>query len=172
MMVAGLPKTRTNVDADKIALSEARASLASIRDRILALADTDSDAYGKVMDAFRLPKASEDEKSARTRAIQAATRGATDAPLETLRTAAEAMKLARVVAERGNPSAASDVRVALELLEAAAAGATANVEVNLSSMIDEAYRKTTASAVIELTNQITEDAAAARGALQAPSAAS
>src|SRR5688500_4865272 len=99
MMVAGLPRTRTNVDADKIALSEARAALASIRDRILALADTDSDAYGKVMDAFRLPKASEDDKSARKQAIQAATRGATDAPLETLRTAAEAMKLARVVSE-------------------------------------------------------------------------
>jgi methenyltetrahydrofolate cyclohydrolase len=172
MMVAGLPRTRTNVDTDKVALSEARASLASIRDRILALADTDSEAYGKVMDAFRLPKASEDLKSARTQAIQTATRGATDAPLETLRTAAEAMKLARVVAERGNPSAASDVRVALELLEATSAGATANVEVNLSSMTDEAYRKATASAVVELTNQITEDAAAARGALQAPSAAS
>jgi glutamate formiminotransferase/formiminotetrahydrofolate cyclodeaminase len=172
MMVAGLPRTRTNVDADKIALSEARAALASIRDRILALADTDSDAYGKVMDAFRLPKASEDDKSARKQAIQAATRGATDAPLETLRTVAEAMTLARVVAERGNPSAASDVRVALELLEAASAGATANVEVNLSSMTDEAYRMATASAVVELTNRITEDAAAARGALQAPSAAS
>jgi formiminotetrahydrofolate cyclodeaminase len=123
------------------------------------------------MQAFRMPKASDDEKSVRKQAIQSATRTATDAPLETLRTAAEGMKLARIVAEYGNPSAASDVRVALELLEATAAGATANVEVNLSSLTDEAYRKATAAAVVELTNKITEDAAAARGAL-APAAAS
>jgi formiminotetrahydrofolate cyclodeaminase len=172
MMVAGLPKTRGKSDHEKIALSEARAALSSVRDRILALADTDSEAYAKVMDAFRLPKASEDEKSARKRAVQTAMRGATDAPLETLRTAAEAMKLARTVAECGNPSAASDVRVALELLEAASAGATANVEINLSALSDEAYRTSTASAVLELTNEITENAAAARGALQTPSAAS
>ena len=171
MMVAGLARTRHNVDAEKIALSEARAALSSVRDRILALADTDSEAYGKVMEAFRLPKASDDQKSTRKAAIQTATRGATDAPLETLRTVAEAAKLARTVAEYGNPSAASDVRVALELLEAASAGATANVEVNLASLTDEAYRQTTASAVIELTNQITEHAAASRGAL-APAAAS
>ena len=171
MMVAGLSKTRGQADTAKVALAEARASLSSVRDRILALADTDSQAYGHVMDAFRLPKASEAEKGGRREAIQTAMRGATDAPLDTLRTAAEAMKLARTVAEYGNPSAASDVRVALELLEAAAAGATANVDINLSSLTDEAYRKTAASAVVELTNQITEDAAAARSALQAPSAA-
>jgi len=171
MMVAGLPKSRTNADSDKVALSESRAALSSVRDRMLALADTDSDAYGKVMTAFRLPKASDEEKSAKKQAIQTATRGATDAPLETLRTAAEAMQFARTVAEFGNPSAASDVRVALELLEAASAGATANVEVNLSSLTDEGYRKTTASSVLELTNEITENAAAARAAL-APAAAS
>ncbi len=171
MMVAGLSKTRGNVDTEKVALSEARASLSSVRERMLALADTDSQAYGKVMEAFRLPKTSDAEKSGWREAIQTAMRGATDAPLDTLRTAAEAMKLARTVAEYGNPSAASDVRVALELLEAAAAGATANVDINLSSLTDESYRKTAASAVVELTNQITEAAAAARSALQAPTGA-
>ena len=165
MMVAGLAKSHTDADAEKVALSEARAALSSVRNRILALADTDSDAFNQVMAAFRLPKASDDEKSARKQAIQTATRVATDAPLETLRTAAEAMKHARTVAHYGNRSAVSDVRVALELLEATAAGAIANVEINLATLEDDAYRKATASAVMELTNGITENAAAARSAL-------
>ena len=69
------------------------------------------------------------------------------------------------MAEYGNRSAASDVRVALELLEAAAAGAAANVEINLVSLDDEGYKKSTASDVLDRTNQLTEDAAAARAAL-------
>jgi len=165
MMVAGLAKTRTNADTEKAALGQARAALTSVRGRMLALADTDSDAFDQVMAAFRLPKGSEDEKGRRNQAIQIATRAATDAPLETLRTAAEAMQHARTIATHGNRSAVSDVRVALELLEAAAAGATANVETNLITLEDESYRKTTASAVIDLTNGITETAAAARAAL-------
>ena len=91
---------------------------------------------------------------------------ATDAPLETLRVALEAARQARVVAHCGNPSASSDVRVALELLEAAAAGATANVEINLTSVNDQAYQKRVASAVMDLSNQFTEEIAAARAALK------
>jgi formiminotetrahydrofolate cyclodeaminase len=97
--------------------------------------------------------------------VQRALHTATEAPLDTLRTAVEAGKLARTIAEHGNRSAASDVRVALELLEAAAAGATANVETNITNLNDEAYRKATAGAVVELTNRLTEDVAAARSSL-------
>jgi formiminotetrahydrofolate cyclodeaminase len=165
MMVAGLPKTRSNSDEERTALSEARAALTSIRDRLLVLADEDTDAYNTVIAAYRLPKATEMDKSARKGAIATAMRAATDAPLETLRTAREAVAQAKVVAEYGNPSAVSDVRVALELLEASAAGAAANVEVNLTSLDDEGFRKSAASAMIELGNQITEGVAAARAAL-------
>jgi len=63
----------------------------------------------------------------------------------------------------------SDIRVALELLEAASSGAAANVEINIVSLDDEAFRKTMADAIVDLTNTITEDAAAARSAL-APAA--
>ena len=162
MMVAGLPKSRSNADAEIAALSEARASLMSVHQRILALADTDSEAYNQVVTAYRLPKTTDEEKAARKQAVQRALRAATDAPLDTVRAAAEAMKLARLVAQHGNRSATSDVRVALELLEAAAAGATANVETNLTSLDDESYRTATASTVIDVTNTLTEDAAACR----------
>ena len=57
------------------------------------------------------------------------------------------------------------MRVALELLEAAAAGAAANVEINIISLDDEGFRQAAAAEIVELTNRITEDAAAARAAL-------
>jgi formiminotetrahydrofolate cyclodeaminase len=168
MMVAGLPKTRGNTETERVHLTEARAALAILRDRLLALADQDADAYDSVVKAYRLSRTSEEEKAERKRAIAAGLRAATDTPLETLRAIAEAAPHARIVAQHGNPSAASDVRVALELLEAAGAGAAANVEANLGGLHDDIYRKTAASTVVDGSNLLTEHVAAARAALNAP----
>lgn len=165
MMVAGLPKSRTNTDRERAALSEARAALTGVRTRVTSLADADTAAYNEVLGAYRLPKGSEEDKLRRKHAIQHALRGATEAPLEIVRAAVEGLQHARVVAQHGNPSAASDVRVALELLEAAAAGAAANVQANLGRVDDEAYRKAKTTEMMELTNVVTEHAAAARAAL-------
>ena len=170
MMVAGLPRTRGNSDAERIQLRETRGSLTGIRDRLLSLADTDTEAYNKVTAAYRLPKGTDDEKAARKQAVQRAMQAATEAPLDILRAVAEAMAQARSIAELGSPSASSDVRVGLELLEAAGAGAAANVEINLTALDDQAVRKSAASTMVELSNQLTEDSAAARSAL-APEAA-
>lgn len=165
MMVAGLPRTRANTDAERSTLLEARTAFAMIRTRLADLADVDAGAFTAVMAAYRLPKATDEEKAARRQAVQRALGDATDAPLHVLRATADAMRGARVVAAYGNRSAVSDVRVAIELLEAAAAGAAANVEINLVSLDDDDYRKATAGAVLDLTNQLTENAAAARAAL-------
>lgn len=165
MMVAGLNKTRGNKDEERATLRESRASLTSVRDRLLVLADTDSEAYNKVVAAYRLPKATDADKHARKDAIQQGTRAATEAPLDILRTVVEGIAHASRVAQFGNPSASSDVRVAIELLEAAASGAAANVEVNLVDLEDEAFKKSSASTMIELSNTLTEHAASARAAL-------
>ena len=166
MMVAGLQKTRGDADAERVQLSEARAALTSVRDRLLTLADTDTDAYNQVISAYRLPKTTDEEKAARKQSVQQGMRAATEAPLDILRTTVEAVKHGRIVGQYGNPSAASDVRVALELLEAAAAGAAANVEINLASLEDDTFKKASASAVVELSNRLNEDIAAARSALK------
>jgi formiminotetrahydrofolate cyclodeaminase len=165
MMVAGLPRTRANTDAERATLEEARAALAAVRNRLAELADVDADAFAAVMSAYRLPKATDEEKATRRQAVQRALGDATESPLNVLRATAEAARGARLVAALGNRSAVSDVRVALELLEAAAAGAAANVEINLVSLDDQSYRKATAGTVLDLTNQLTEDTAAARAAL-------
>jgi formiminotetrahydrofolate cyclodeaminase len=165
MMVAGLQKTRGNNDHERATLAEARAALTSVRDRLLTLADTDTEAYNTFIAAMRLPKSTDAEKATRKQAMQQGTRAATEAPLDILRTVVEGIAYGKRIAQFGNPSASSDVRVAIELLEAAASGAAANVEINLTGIEDEAFRKSAASTMIELSNTLTEHAAAARSAL-------
>ena len=117
VMVAGLAKSKNNTDDEKAALAKARAAIEPITSRLTDLADADAASFDAVMAAYRLPKATDEEKIARTQAIQSALRGATEIPLETLRACADALAHARVVADYGNRSADSDVGVAIGLLE-------------------------------------------------------
>lgn len=156
MMVAGLTRSRSGSEAEQVALAEARASLTSVRDRLIALADTDSEAFNQVMAAYRLPKATDADKASRKAAIQQALKTATTTPLDTLRAAADGLRLGRIVKEHGNPSAASDADVGLGLLRAAAQGAAANVNINLESIHDEAFRKSTTDSVAECRAAFTE----------------
>ena len=143
VMVAGLAKSKNNTDDEKAALAKARAAIEPITSRLTDLADADSASFDAVMAAYRLPKSTDEEKAARTQAIQAALRGATEIPLETLRACADALVHARVVAGCGNRSAESDVGVAIGLLKAAAAGAAANVRSNLGGLKDEGFKSAT-----------------------------
>ncbi len=140
VMVAGLAKSKNNTDEEKAALAAARAAIEPITARLTELADADAASFDAVMAAYRLPKATDEDKSARTRAIQSALRGATEIPLETLRACAAALDHSRAVIEHGNPSAATDAGVAIGLLEAAAAGAAANVRINLGGLKDETFK--------------------------------
>jgi len=164
VMVTGLAKSKTNTDEEKAALAGARAALEPISAQLTQLADADTDAFNQVMAAYRLAKATDDEKAARTRAIQAAMRLATVVPLDTLRACAIAIDHGRVVAAHGNRSASSDVGVAIGLLRAAAEGAAANVRINLTSLKDEAFKTETET---ETTRLLTAVAAAASDATEA-----
>ncbi|HEX3644840.1 MAG TPA: cyclodeaminase/cyclohydrolase family protein [Vicinamibacterales bacterium] len=139
MMVTGLPKSRTGSDQDRAALANAARSLADIREGLTAAIDGDTAAYDRVVAAFKLPKASADEQSARSAAIQQALRGATDVPLGVMRLSAAALALSVAVAAHGHRAAASDVGVAVALLRAGTRGAQLNVEINLGSISDLEY---------------------------------
>jgi formiminotetrahydrofolate cyclodeaminase len=161
MMVTGLSKSKNNTDDEKAALAEARDVLIPIVSRLKQLADADAQSFDRVMAAYRLPKLSDEDKAARTKAIQSALQGATTVPLETLRTCADALKHARIVAEHGNRSAASDAGVAIGLLRAAANGAHANVQTNLEGIKDEAFKTTTGEEAARLSSAAAADAATA-----------
>jgi len=138
-MVAALPKSRAEDDDERRRLRAAGDRCAALSDRLAALMDEDTVAYEAVVSAFKLPKNTDEEKSARSVRIQEALRGATEVPLQIIRTCGEALQQGNVVAELGNRNARSDVRVGLELLGAAVTGARLNVDINLENLKDTAY---------------------------------
>jgi len=138
-MVAAMPKTRNGTPEDRAALDEALPRLQALQKRLTSLIDEDAASYDGVVAAYKLPKATDDEKAARKRAVQAAMRHATDIPLETFRAALALVPLGRVVAEHGNPNAKSDASVAVQMAMTAAGAANANVEINLDSTGDALF---------------------------------
>jgi len=162
VMVTALAKSHTNTDDEKACLATARQALQPLMATLSTLADADAAAFDQVMNAYRLPKATAEEKTARSDAIQAALQGATTVPLQTLRACAGAMAHAEAVAACGNRSAVSDVGVAIGLLEAAAAGAEANVRINLGSVRDLQFTLAASDETGRLISDVTRQAAAAR----------
>jgi len=85
-----------------------------------------------------MPKKTDDEKAARTGAIQKALVAAMGPPLETLRSIRRTAEALKILAPIANKNLITDVGVAGLLLEAAAEGAALNVKINLAGMKDEA----------------------------------
>lgn len=135
-LTIGRPKFAA-VDADARAIA---AEAAALRQHLAEHVDGDARAYDGVMAAYRLPRATDDEKTARAAAIQAALVDAAEEPLAAARACAAVLPLAERAAPILNPQVVSDVRVGAELACAALEGAAENVEVNLAMMTDEATR--------------------------------
>ena len=165
LMVAGLPKTRTGTESDRAALDGVLRDLRHSRDHLADLIDRDSEAYDAVMRAYRLPKASEPEKEARTAAVQAALHGATEVPIDVMRACHAAVREGITVARCGNRSAASDVGVAFELLRAALNGAAANARINLGSLQDTGFSGGAEAEIQRLTRAMDAAVGDARQAL-------
>ena len=162
-MVAGLPKSRAATEEDVERLQAAGRRCAAIAGDLTTLVDRDSEAYDLVVGAYRQPKGTDEEKAARSAAIQQAMRAAIAAPLDVMRACAAAAEQGVVVAALGNPSASSDVRVGFELLGAGLRGAKLNVEINLGSVKDAAYVETVRRDVEEFERAIGHESSAIRG---------
>jgi methenyltetrahydrofolate cyclohydrolase len=153
MMVARLPKTRTGSDEERLALTKANAALAVLGKRLTDAIDADSAAYDQVVAAYKLPKGSAGEQSARKTAIQEALRAATEVPLGVIRLSAAALDQAVAVAAIGHRAAASDVGVAVALLRAGTRGARLNVEINIGGVSDAVYTDAVATEAARLSDE-------------------
>ena len=107
-----------------------------LRTLFTSLVDRDTDAFTKVMEAYGLPKGSDDQKALRKAAIQQATKDAALVPLSVMRHTIDALALAKIVAERGNRNSVSDAGVSALMLQAACEGAALNVRINLGGIDD------------------------------------
>jgi len=106
---------------------------------LLDLVDEDTNAFNKIMNAFRLPKDSEEEKVKRQEAIQAATKNAILTPFKVMETAFSSMEVMKAMVEFGNPNSITDAGVGALCARTAVIGAFLNVKINCSDCIDKTF---------------------------------
>ncbi|MGE4287051.1 MAG: glutamate formimidoyltransferase [Salinivirgaceae bacterium] len=107
--------------------------------QLLKMVDEDTNAFNKIMDAFALPKNSDEEKQQRTKAIQEATKYATEVPFQTMKLCFESMQVMKAMAETGNPNSVSDAGVGAIAARAGVAGAFLNVKINAAGLNDKEF---------------------------------
>jgi len=108
----------------------------ALREDALALADADAKAFGAVAEAYRLPRTTERETSARSAAISSVLAGAARPPADVVRMALLLVSLAEDLLSAGNRSVITDVAAAAEAARAAAVTARLIIEVNLKGITD------------------------------------
>lgn len=135
---------------EKVKTVMARAD--EIRANLEKLVDLDTVAFNDVMAAFKMPKGSDEENAARSKAIQAAFRQAVDVPLQTTQDCREVLSLSMEIVEIANPNCISDLGVAAQSAYAGAQGALMNVNINLPSIKDKEYVETT----VNITDKLSE----------------
>lgn len=109
------------------------------KDELLHLVDKDTAAFNMIMAAFGLPKATDEEKKARTQAIQDATKFAIEIPFKVMQLSFDSMQLIKAMAEIGNPNSVSDAGVGALCARSAVMGAFMNVRINASGYDDKNY---------------------------------
>lgn len=109
-----------------------------IMERLLHLVDEDTDAFNAIKNAMGMPKGTDEEKAARSAAIEAATLYASQVPLRTAQTALEAYPLLEAMVDKGNPASVTDAAVGALAVTAAVRGAALNVRINAASLADRA----------------------------------
>jgi len=104
---------------------------------LLGCVDEDTQAFNRLMDAFGLPKNTEEEKVSRKEAIQAATHHAIEVPLKVMQLACDSMEVMKAMAETGNPNSVSDAGVGALAARSAVMGAFLNVQINAEGLEDK-----------------------------------
>lgn len=162
-MVAALTFSKKGYENVREHMIELGEKAQKLKDEFLREIDRDTDAFNKVMEAFRLPKKSEEDKKFRKEKIEEYTKEATLVPLNVLKKSVEALELALSVAKEGNVNSLSDAGVAGLTGETCAYGAYYNVLINLQSIEDKEFvEKTKKEAkenlekAIEISNKIKE----------------
>jgi len=135
-------------------MEEMVASLEKKRQTLIELIDKDATSFDGVMKAFKMPKETDEEKAARSAAIQEETKYAASVPLETARVAFSIMDEAERAVVKGNKNAVTDGATAAMMARTAVLAALMNVKINLTSIKDESFVKTMSDEVAELEKNV------------------
>ena len=126
------------------------------QDELLKMIDEDTNAFNRIMEAFGLPKKTEEDKAARHEAIQEASRYAIEIPFKVMQLCYDSMEVAKAMAETGNPNSVSDAGVGAIAALAGVKGAFLNVKINAGGVDDKAF----VEEMISKGNKLLKDAAA------------
>jgi glutamate formiminotransferase/formiminotetrahydrofolate cyclodeaminase len=110
-----------------------------IQNALLEMVDEDTKAFKRILEAFSLPKKSEEEKKLRENAVQEATKNAILVPLKVMETAFSGFELIKEMVEKGNPNSISDAGVGALALRSCIRGAFLNVKINSSGLKDKLF---------------------------------
>lgn len=122
----------------------------SLSESLLRRIDLDTEAFNGVMAAFKLPKASDDEKAARSAAIQQGYKSAIQSPLGIARECLQVLHLAEKLLGKSNTNALSDLGVAGQQAIAGLEGGVMNVKINIPSIKDADFASTTTAEIANL----------------------
>jgi len=138
-MVANLSSHKRGWDDRWDEFSEWAVKGQAYKNELLRLVDEDTNAFNKIMDAFGLPKATDEEKAERKQAIQDATKYAIQIPFRVMETAYNSMEVMKAMAEFGNPNSVTDAGVGALCARTAVLGAFMNVKINAGDLEDKDF---------------------------------
>ena len=138
-MVANLTFGKKGYEAVQTEMEELQAKAEAIRERMLELSQADADVFNIFMNALGLPKNTDEEKAARTAAIQQAYKDAAMVPFEIGELANQIFDLAELASRKGNQNLITDGIIAAINARAAVKSAFLNVRINLSGIKDESF---------------------------------
>ncbi|MEJ6794419.1 MAG: glutamate formimidoyltransferase [Flavobacteriales bacterium] len=133
------------------------------QNQLLSLVDEDTNAFNKIMEAFRLPKESQEDIDLRNEAIQSATKYAIETPFKVMETAFQSMEVMKAMAEIGNPNSITDAAVGALCATTAVRGAFLNVKINCGDCQDKEF----VNRIIEKGNKIVSQAQAIENEIMA-----
>lgn len=138
-MVANLTVGREKYAAVQTDMVQARDRADALRLELLAAIDQDAESFRRVMDTYKLPRETEEQKAVRKAAIQQALREASEVPTRVIRLCEEVARWSKVVTEKGNVQLITDAAIAALLADSGAQSAALNVKINLGPIGDPAF---------------------------------
>jgi glutamate formiminotransferase/formiminotetrahydrofolate cyclodeaminase len=139
IMVANLSSHKAGWDNRWKEFSDWAEKGMAIQSELIRLVDEDTQAFNKIMEAFGLPKGTDQEQADRNRAIQEATRLAMEIPFRVMKKSFESFEILKAMAESGNPNSVSDAGVGALCARTAVMGAFLNVKINAAGLDDKEY---------------------------------
>jgi formiminotetrahydrofolate cyclodeaminase len=164
-MVCNLSLDEEKYKASLPEILEIRAQASTLLEKLMLAIDADANAFKEVMNAYKLPKATDEEKSFRLETIQQSMKKASLLPLSVAADCLEALKLSHRILPIGNANAASDAAVAALMAYAAVQGALFNVKINLGFIKDAEFCAETRELIEEISVTAKKENAAMEAAV-------